>query len=426
MPEGSTDSVRDLDLDEQVQQLVESIENTTRDITAPADEEISDAVMETPEEVAAQAQAAESAGSSDVAAPAPAPPPAESEPVSSEPANEELPSIDSVVDGMEAEGRIDQDDDFGDDAFLSPEEMTAEAVSPAASEATETEAVEPEAAEQEPAAAPTDPPIPEPADSVEQVEAAMEQIDEAVDQLVEDAVEAAEPDPATEPAPAPIPEPADAVEEINEDNIEAPDAESIAEPIEEPAEGATDEAVTEPAEVITEAPSDEDLDAVIEAPDAEADATEAAEDVAEYETETGDEEEAEDEKGPYDEFAIEGDFDSVGDDPAGSAAADGDDDIDDFGSISTEAPKPTTSEEEGRQERESAPVGAASHKAKKTSPVSAMTSLLAPQIQKAVVLVNAPVSRLSPSIRQFVGWSAINFAFLAVVILIVVVLRSMR
>ena len=55
-----------------------------------------------------------------------------------------------------------------------------------------------------------------------------------------------------------------------------------------------------------------------------------------------------------------------------------------------------------------------------------MTSLLAPQIQKAVVLVNAPVSRLSPSIRQFVGWSAINFAFLSVVILIVVVLRSMR
>lgn len=422
MPEGSTDSVRDLDLDEQVQQLVESIENTTRDITAPADEEISDAVMETPEEVAAHAQAAESAESSDVAAPAPASPPAEAEPVSSEPANEELPSIDSVVDGMEAEGRIDQDDDFGDDAFLSPEEMTAEAVSPPEPEAADTKAVEPEAVEQEPAAAPTEPPIPEPADSVEQVEAAMEQIDEAVDQLVEDAVEAAEPDPATEPAPAPIPEPADAVEEINEDNIEAPDAESIAEPIEEPAEDAIDEAVIEPAEVITEAPSDEDLDAVIEAPDA----TEAAEDVAENETETGAEEEIEDEKGPYDEFAIEGDFDSVGDDPAESGAADGDDDIDDFGSISTDAPKPATSEEEGGQERESAPVGASSPKAKKTSPISAMTSLLAPQIQKTVVLINAPVSRLSPSIRQFVGWSAINFAFLAVVILIVVVLRSMR
>ena len=65
-------------------------------------------------------------------------------------------------------------------------------------------------------------------------------------------------------------------------------------------------------------------------------------------------------------------------------------------------------------------------RAKKPSPFAAMAAILAPLLEKAVVLVNAPVSRLSPSIRQFVGWSAINFAFLAVVILIVVVLRSMR
>jgi hypothetical protein len=386
MPKGPRESSPALDLDEQVQQLVESIETTTRDITARSAEDFGEGPLTTPQAMAALAK------------PRPAVAVAE-EPVGPD-------ELDAV-------------------SFDSPEELGA-------------------GVETEPAEA---------FDSVEAVEGALDQIDEAVDRLVENAVGCVI---APEAAP-----PTETVEDMDTvDAAEAPDADEIAGLVREAVEASAIEPTAE-ADSFDGIDAVDAVDAVDRAGSEDAEDTEdagLARAIADLEKAQGDAN-ANTDAEQTDEFAVEGDFDSVNEiGPAiasaparadGDPAEEPDDAIDDFGEISAPAPAavadigPTAGPGSAAAE-ESAPAeviikpapapSAAPDNAGATKPpggmkripalVASMAGRLAPAAARAVVLVNAPLLRLGPSARQIVGLVAINTAFLAVCVLIIVLLRT--
>ena len=377
MPEGATEFVQELDLDEQVQQLVESIETTTRDITARATENFGEDPLMTPEAVASLATPKDT-------------------PEESTPTETTEPGEDSG-DASDSDPVEEAASDPPEDADLESEvEAVVEAEADTVDDVDVVDEVETET---------------EPTDGIEAVEEAIEQIDEAVDRLVEnavDSVDAAEPDSAVESADQPISDAdadADAVEQEQIENpaIEAPvsaedNAEDNAEPVAEPAENAEGESADDDAESAT---------------------------------------------APDDKFAVEGDFNSVGEaDTADQPESDAGNNekkeqpIDEFDSVTStvtaEAESPETAPIADSSPK---PVSASAPTEAKVSVgsgiripafVGSLVGDLVPIAAKAVLAINAPVRRLGPTARQSVGWIAINTAFLALCVLIIALLRTTR
>jgi len=169
MPEGATDSVREHDLDEQVQQLVESIGTTGKDVDARTDDD---------------AQQHDADANTPVAAAEPRPEPEDEADATCDPPEDIIAQDDDAFETPEQVARAkdpvttdrapDQDlansDDFADDSdsIDDPDDVVVESVD------------EIETAE-EPEAAPV-------MDAAEAAEDAIDEIDQAVDQLVHTAV----------------------------------------------------------------------------------------------------------------------------------------------------------------------------------------------------------------------------------------------
>ncbi|MCB9838472.1 MAG: hypothetical protein H6813_03970 [Phycisphaeraceae bacterium] len=373
MPEGSVESAPELDLDEQVQQLVESIETTTR--------------------------------------------------------------------GIEARTAA----DFGEDPlFASP--MLAQ-------DGTKLESTE-AAAPPPTAVAEDEPGMP---DAIESAEEALSEIDEAVNQLVDHAVDSVDLTDEEIRAAATATEDVEAiVTETETDAAETADAAETIEPVESTV--APDE-VEPQSEAATVPPIEEPFD--------QADAIDAVEDV---ETTAGAEEAVgsaaespaeiptvDETAEPADEDAIEGDFDTVEDTPtatepepadtvsepetATDPESSTDDEIDDFGTIEDAAPAEPTPAPADPPARtagaEPDPPPAEPEASPKPEPATAsrgrgrlafasmMVGKLTPALERVIIHIDAPTRRLSPRGRQIVGLVAINTAFLALCALIVVLLRVM-
>lgn len=403
MPKGSRESVHELDLDVQVQQLVESIESTTRDITARSAEDFGEDPLMTPKAMAALA-------------------------------NPE-PAV-AVAEETVAPDELDAS------SFESPEELDA---------AEETEPAEVFDSPDEIESAEIPEVQDEPIDSVEAVEGALDQIDEAVDRLVENAV-----DGVSAPKAAPAPEAVEAVETVAPaDSIADADAVEAVENA-----GAAEIAEATDADEIAERATGAVEASVIETP-AEVEATdyiEAAQQDESEDTESAEDAEAGADAEQPDEFAVEGYFDSVDEAGANIATAsvpvdddsteEPDDPIDDFGEISAPAPaavadaRPAAELGSAKDDKSSPAEAVKADPAPPAAPVitgatkpsgglkripalvAAMAGRLGPTAAKAVVFVNAPLLRLGPSARQIVGLLAINTAFLAVCVLIIVFLRT--
>ena len=380
MPEGTTESVQELDLDEQVQQLVESIETTTRDITARTAEDFGEDPLMTPEAVASLATSKDT--------------PEESTPTeTTEPGDESGDASDS--------------DPVEEAASDPPEDVDLESEAEAVdeTEADTVDDVDVDVVDEVEAET-------EPINEIEAVEEAIEQIDEAVDRLVEnavDSVDAAEPDSTVESADQQTSDAdADAVEQ---EQIEVP---AIEAPV-SAEDNAEDNAECDAASPIAEP--------------AENDEGESADDDAESAT------------GPDDKFAVEGDFDSVGEaETAEQPESDAGDNekieepIDEFeGLTSTTAAKVESPEPTPVADSSPEPVSASAPTETKKSVgsgiripafVGSLVGGLAPITAKTVLAVNAPVRRPGPTARQTVGWIAINTAFLALCVLIIAIFRT--